>query len=187
MKRRYPDGPKFNLAMVAIAQMFPKRFPFDALAFALDLAQQYGDIAYYSFGPLQVYYLNHPDLVRQVAVEQADRFYKPRLIKYAFRPFAGQGLLTNDGDSWKQQRKLMQPAFHARTLTRYGDSMVEHTQRMLHSFADGEVRDMGAEITQLTLGIVVKTLFGSELPRPAAEIGRCMLALIDAANQRVNS
>jgi cytochrome P450 len=186
MKQKFPDGPKVNFALAVVAQMFPAFFPFDPLSFGLKMARNYGDIAWYSLGPLHVYQLNHPDLVRQILVEQPEKFHKPGLVKRAFRPFAGNGLLTSDGEFWRQQRKLIQPAFHHRQLAAYGDVMVAHTLRMVESFADGEVREIASDMTKLTLEIVVSSLFGSELPPEARDIGGSMSAVMDAANYRVN-
>jgi cytochrome P450 len=187
MKPEYPDGPRIWLPLVIIGQMLPKLFHSDPLAFGLKIARQFGDIAHYRVGPLHVYQLNHPDLARQILVEEAEKFHKPRLMKLAFRPFAGEGLVTSDGTLWKQQRKLMQPAFHPRQLAVYGDVMVTHAMRMVESFADKQVREIGAEMTGLTLGVVARSLFGADLTPEAGEIRRSMLALLDAANQRVNS
>src|SRR4249919_3922667 len=103
-----PPGPRINIVLAVIGQMLPRVFPFDPLAFGLDNARTFGDIAYYKAGPLRVYQVSHPDFARQVLVEEPEKFHKPRLIKNAFRPFAGEGLLTSDGPRWKEQRKLMQ-------------------------------------------------------------------------------
>jgi len=186
LKQRNPDGPRINYPRAIAAQMFPARFKSDPLAFGLTIARNYGDIAYYRFGPLRVYQLNHPDLVRQVLFEQPEKFHKPRLVRRAFRPIAGNGLLTSDGDLWKQQRKLIQPAFHHRQLATYADVMVRHTLRRIDSFAEGDVRDIASEMTKLTLDIVVSSLFGSELPQEARGIGDSMNAVRDAAAYRVN-
>ena len=187
MRRKYPDGPRINLPLVILGQMLPARFPFDPLAFGVGIARQFGDIAYYRIGPLRLYQLSHPDLARQVLVEQPEKFHKPKLVKRAFQPFAGEGLLTSDGSLWRQQRKLMQPAFHPRSLASYAAVMVAHSQGLMGSFVDGEIRDIGADMPRLTLGIVVKSLFGADLPPGAIEISRAMLAVLDAANQRLNS
>jgi cytochrome P450 len=121
--------------------MLPARFPFDPLAFGLGIARQFGDIAHYNLGPLPVYQLNHPDLVRQILVERPEKFHKPRLVKRAFRPFAGERLFTSDGTLWKQQRKLMQPAFHHRQLAAYAGVMVAHARAMMDMFLDREIRE----------------------------------------------
>jgi cytochrome P450 len=187
MKRKYPDGPRIRLPLVVIAQLLPRWFPFDPLAFGLRNAREFGDIAHYKAGPLHVYQLNHPDLVRQILVEQPEKFHKPKLIKRAFRPFAGEGLFSSDGALWKQQRKLMQPAFHPRQLATYADLMVAQARSMMDSFVDREIRDISAEMTKLTLAIVVKSLFGADLPAEAGAVSRSMLAVLDAVNQRLNS
>jgi cytochrome P450 len=187
MKRKYPDGPRINVPLAIIGQMFPKRFPFDPLDFAAGLARQFGDIAHYTLGPLHVYQVNRPDLIRRLLIEQPEKWHKPKLIKHAFRRVGGEGLFTSDGALWKRQRRLIQPAFHQRQLAAYAGVMVAHAESMMASYRDGEVRDIGADMTRLTLGIVVKTLFGEDLPRDAGEIGRSMVAVLDAVNERMNS
>jgi len=109
------------------------------------------------------------------------------LIKRAFRPFAGNGLLTSDGSLWRQQRRLMQPAFHHRHLLMYGRVMVAHAQRLDDTLHDGEVRDINADMVKLTLGVVVKSLFGADFTRQAEEVGDLMMAVLEAANQRLTS
>ena len=99
-----PPGPRINIVLAAIGQMLPRLFPFDPLAFGLHNARTFGDIVYYKVGPLRVYQVTDPAVVRQVLVEEPEKFHKPRLIKRAFEPFAGDGLLTSDCALWKQQR-----------------------------------------------------------------------------------
>ena len=182
-----PPGPRINLVLAVIGQMLPRLFPFDPLAFGLAVAREFGDIAHYSLGPLHVYQLNHPDFARQILVEQPEKFHKARLIKRAFRPFAGEGLLTSDGALWKRQRRLMQPAFHHGHLVTYGAVMVEYAARMADMFRDGQTLDVDAAMSKLTLRIVVKTLFGADVAGEAEEVGRLMVSVLDAANQRLNS
>ncbi len=186
MRRKYPDGPRVHLPLVVIGRMLPAFFPSDPLAFGLTIARNYGEIAHYRLGPLHVYQLNHPDLTRQVLVDQPEKFHKPRLLKSALRPIAGEGLLTSDGELWRQQHKLMQPAFHQRRLETYADVMVTSSMRMMESFVDGQLLDIGAEMGKLTLAVVVKSLFGADLPGDAGEIGKLMLAGLDAVNQRMS-
>src|SRR5580658_8485415 len=188
MKRRFPNGPTISFPRVVIGQMFPSKYPFDPLAFNLGIARKYGDIAYFRLGPLRVYQLNHPELIRQILVEQAPKFHKPSLLKRGSRHILGEGLITSDGLLWKQQRKLIQPAFrHDRLAAAYGDVISAYAERMVSSFEDGEVRSIDAEMGKLTLAIVVKALFGEELSGVADEIGELLLAVAEAAEQRLNS
>jgi cytochrome P450 len=187
MKRQYPDGPRVILPLVVISQLLRSFISFDPLAFGLRLARDFGDIAHYSLGSLHVYQLNSPNLARQILVEEPEKFHKPKLLKRALGPFAGEGLISSDGSAWKQRRELIQPAFHHRQLETYARVMVEYAARTLESFNDGEVRDIGAEMTKLTLAVVVKSLFGADLPRHASDIGQSMVAVLDGANHRMNS
>lgn len=184
--RKYPDGPRINFPMLLLTRVLPEKwFPFDPLQFAID-NRKYGDIAFYRIGPLRVYQLNSPDLMRQILVEEPQKFYKPSLIKRAFKPVGGNGLLTSDGQEWKQQRKLIQPAFHHARLREYAEIMVTHTQRMMDSLRDGETREIGSDMVSLTLGIVVKSLFGADFNASAEEAGALFMPLLDAVNQRLN-
>lgn len=130
-RTEYPDGPRISIPLALLAQVLPGVFRFDSLSFTLNVSREYGDIAYYRFGPLHVYHLCHPDLARQILVEQSEKYRKPELLKHAFGPFAGEGLLISEGAVWKRQRKLMQPAFHHRQLAAYGKLMVAQTLRLL--------------------------------------------------------
>lgn len=133
-----------------------------------------------------MYQLTHPDLARQILTEQPDKFVKARLIKQAFRPFAGEGLLTSDGEFWKQQRRLIQPAFHHGRLAGYGSVMASHARKMAGSFEDGRVIEVDVEMAKLTLAIVVKSLFGADFTRESEEVGGLMVAVLNAANHRLN-
>src|SRR5262249_33666581 len=157
-----PKGPQVNLFLALLAQIMPETLGVDPLEWALN-NRQFGDIAYYKFGPMHVYQLNSPDLARQLLLEHPEKFHKPRIIKHAFGRFGGNGLCTSEGALWKQQRRMMQPAFHHGQLAGYGEIMVSHARRMVEGFRDGEVRDIGAEMVQLTLGIVVQALFGADV------------------------
>ena len=182
MRRNYPNGPRINLSAVIVGQILPKRFPFDPLTFSAGIARDFGDIAHYKLGPLHVYQLNHPRLIREVLVDKAGKFHKPRLVKRGLRPTAGDGLVTSDGALWRRQRKLIQPAFQHDRLAAYASEMVAQAQSMMDSYTEGEVREIGADMAALTLGIVVKCLFGADLPREARDISQSMLAVLDAAN-----
>jgi cytochrome P450 len=182
-----PPGPRINYLLAGIAQMLPRWFPFDPLVFAVQNARTFGDIVFYQVGTLRVYQLTHPDFARQVLVDEPEKFHKPWLLKRAFRPFAGEGLLTSDGLFWKQQRKLIQPAFHHRALSGYVDVMVRHTRQMLETFDEGRVIEVQAQMSALTLGVVVECLFGGDVSRHADEVGRLMTIVLDASNHRLNS
>ena len=83
----------------------------------------------------------------------------------------GQGLLTSEGDFWRRQRRLAQPAFHRSRINEYGATMREIAQAHIRGWRDGDVRDLAQEMTALTLDNAVRTLFSTALPGEAQQVG----------------
>ena len=79
------------------------------------------------FGPQIVVFVNHPDLVEEVLVNQNRKFIKHYRLRDATRTL-GQGLLISEGEFWRGQRKLAQPAFHRERIAAYGQLMVDLTR-----------------------------------------------------------
>lgn len=133
----------------------------DSLQTFLRWAQQFGDIFYYRAAWLHVYFLNDPELIEWVLIRNSQNFLKDRVVQNS-RWFFGNGLLTNEGDSWLRQRRLSQPAFHRERVASYGRVMTTYTEAMLKSWTAGETRDVHQDMMQLTLRIVVRCLFNVE-------------------------
>jgi cytochrome P450 len=140
-------------------------------------AREYGDLVSARFGPRWVLFANHPDLVEEVLVHQNRKFIKHYRLRQA-KSTLGEGLLTSEGEFWRTQRKLAQPAFHRDRVAAYGRVMVEFTGRLLGSWSDGQVRDVHRDMMRLTLEVVAKTLFDSEIGGGSAEVSAAMETLM---------
>ena len=92
----------------------------------------------------------------------------------ALRRVLGNGLLTSDGEFWRRQRKLVQPAFHQERIGAYADVMVKFTQGMLASWKDGQALDIHEAMMRLTLDIVAKTLFDTDVSHEAEDVGAAL-------------
>ncbi|MGA9390656.1 MAG: cytochrome P450 [Candidatus Sulfotelmatobacter sp.] len=145
----------------------------DPLGLYTQWAHQYGDIFYYRVFSRHIYFLNNPDLIEHVLVNDYKSFIKGDALQFNRRIF-GNGLLTNDGESWLQQRHLIQPAFYRDRIESYGDAMVAYTERMLAGWHDGEVRDIHLDMMRLALEIVSKSLFSVELTADTDRIARAL-------------
>src|SRR5690349_3355133 len=113
---------------------------FDPLTFALNVDKNYGGISYNELGPVTMYQITKPSLIHEILVEKADKFHKADRFKYALKSFAGNGLILSEGDFWKRQRKLAQPAFHMKRVESYAQTMVDHTLQMMESWKNGDSR-----------------------------------------------
>ena len=77
-------------------------------------------------------------IVNAINVTYWADFYKPDYIKMMWKPFLGNGLVPNDGESWKRQHKLIMPGFHKKRVDAYAQTMVEFTDRMVDRWEEGE-------------------------------------------------
>jgi cytochrome P450 len=150
----------------------------DPLRFLTHLAREYGDVARFKAGPQRIYLLNHPDYVRDVLVTHHARFHKGRALQRAKR-LLGEGLLTSEGEFWRRQRRLAQPAFHRQRINSYGRVMVERAEKTGARWRDGETLDISKEMMRLTLAVVGKTLFDADVESDADEVGGALTEVMN--------
>jgi cytochrome P450 len=150
----------------------------DQLGFITRL-RSVGDVVRARFLWVPAYFIYHPDDIEYLLVSNAKNFRKAMSLrsKFFYR-LVGNGLLTSEGDFWRRQRRLAQPAFHKQRISNYGDVMVEYTERMLAGWKAGETRDAHRDMTRLTLEIVVKTLFDANVSGDADNIGRVLSEIV---------
>ncbi|HZV01739.1 MAG TPA: cytochrome P450 [Planctomycetota bacterium] len=164
MPARLP-GPRGTLLLGSLSE-----FRRDMLGFMTRCAREYGDMSGFRLAHLRVCLVNDPKLIEQVLVQERDRVRKPwdlRELEFAL----GKGLLTSEGELWKRQRRLIQPAFTHERIRGYGEIMVRRAQAMVASWKDGEVRDLHADMARVTLEIVCEALFGFDISNQADQIG----------------
>src|SRR5205085_1046720 len=100
----------------------------------------------------------------------------------------GLGLLTNEGDSWLQQRRLAQPAFHRQRLAGLTETITSAAGTMLERWRrrdDGGSVDIAAEMTGLTMEIVSRALLGSDLGSIGPEISKAVHTGQEHVNWRI--
>jgi len=172
---KFPPGPPPNLIRSLFGAM--QQNPLD---YFTAMAQQYGDVSGMRIGRFRSLFVNHPDLIEGVLVNNASKYHKGRILqanKYLF----GEGLLTSEGDFWLRQRRLSQPAFHRQRVNAYAATMAEYAEQMAATWRNGEERDIHQEMMQLALRIVGKTLFDADVTRDAREVGETLDVLLHLA------
>ena len=143
------------------------------LEFFLTPTRQYGNVVCYRPAPDPAYLINDPDFIRHVLVDNNRNYTKDTYINQMFKKAVADGLLTSEGETWRRQRRLMQPAFHQQRLATLDKIITERVEIMLKSwelaYQKGESILIAHEIAALTLAITTKILFGIDL---GEEIGR---------------
>lgn len=170
MTSRIPQAP----------QMFPGQallaFRRDPVAY-LRLAACQGDVVRLPLTRQRLFLVNHPDLIKDIFVTHQKQFKKGRGLERA-KKLLGDGLLTSEGADHLRQRRLIQPAFHRRQIESYAEAMTFYALKASGRWADGETRDMAAEMMGLTLAVVGKTLFSADVEAETEEIGDALTEVI---------
>lgn len=167
-----PPGPKGDWLTGSLSA-FRNR----PLEFLEESAREYGSLVYFRAGHQQIYLVNEPELIRKVLVTHNSHFTKSRILQRA-KSLLGEGLLTNEGASHLRQRRMVQPAFYREHLVRYGQDMVELSARARERWQPEAVLDIDREMMRLTLAIVGRTLFSTDVEDEAPQVGEAMNALI---------
>jgi cytochrome P450 len=138
----------------------------------VDLRAQHGDIFLIDMGVMKILGLCHPAHAQHVLRDQSKKYSKGSALWVALRGMLGNGLPVSEGTFWMRQRRMMQPHFHRESLMAMAELMVDAIDEELSTWdkyaQTGQVFDLFHEMTRITMRIIVKTVFGSELdPRKA--------------------
>lgn len=167
------------------------RFQRDPLTTLSDLTNRYGDIVRYRYGPFSVVLLNHPEAVQRMLQDNHLNYGKKNSPFYKMlRHFLGDGLVTSDGDFWRRQRRLAQPAFSRKRLEALGPLMVQCTTDMLDEWRKlpaGAVLNVADEMMKLTLRIVGLALFSLDVSAETRAVAHCLEVLQGQMTQRFQS
>jgi cytochrome P450 len=149
---------------------------YDPLQFLLSMTQQYGDLVHYRSRYGSTYLVNHPEQIAYVF--HNNNYQRGSLLKMAF----GDGLLTSEGETWRCQRRLMQPNFHPQRLAEFGPLITDVTLAMLGRWEplinSGQPLDVGVEMECLTLDFIIQALFSGAMGHKVKEIREAMTIMV---------
>ncbi|MGB8541702.1 MAG: cytochrome P450 [Candidatus Acidiferrales bacterium] len=179
---RVPPGPR-GWPLLGMALQVLR----DPLGTLQRIAREYGDIVTIPIVSESRILLNHPDYIEQVTVIQQSKFHKSKLTKDVTGRLLGEGLLISEGDFWRRQRRLAQPAFQRNRINEYAATMVGSAEAHSKKWQDSEERDIAQEMMALTLEIALRTLFGTTLPGEARQVALSLEFLMRYSLRRARS
>jgi cytochrome P450 len=156
----------------------------DPLGLLTGIARTYGGIAGFKL-VIPAYLVSDPALIKHVLQDRHQNYAKPTHID-RIKPLLGEGLLTSEGDFWRRQRRLAQPAFHRERIASFVATMASSTQDMLDAWRarGSEPFDASEEMMRLTLRIVGRTLMDMELTDDANRVGPALTVALNTVNDR---
>jgi cytochrome P450 len=154
------------------------------------LIKKYGEIYSLSLPFNRVVIAAKPEYAKYILVDN-NKNYRKSLAYDMLRILLGNGLLTSEGDFWKKQRRLAQPAFHKQKLADLTAMMVrraqEEVERLKKHAQSGEYFDVAPEMTTLTLDIISEAIFSNGVEDEKAElISRQITLLNQYATEKLN-
>ena len=157
----------------------------DRAEFMLNLHNRYGDIIRIrGFKP--IYAVRDPEYVRQILTKAWPDYTKNTIDYRVMGQIFGSGLVTNDGESWAKQRRLVQPVFANSNVNRFDDIINSVTQQLIEKWQripPNDVMWLDQEMSQITFQIVCRTLFGENFDHHAGDIA----ALLRGNNRHTQS
>jgi cytochrome P450 len=137
---------------------------------------QFGDV-YRVFAPARGVYnyvINHPDDIKRVLLSNHRNYTKGEGMDRV-KILLGNGIMTSEGDFWRRQRRMMQPAFHRRVIDQFSALIREVNDKFAARWAEKAARaeavNVGDDASELTLEIVLRSIFGNDLARLESEFG----------------
>jgi cytochrome P450 len=132
----------------------------DQLGWLRNLADRHGDVVRLKLLGRPWFLVSHPDDIEAVLVKHARAVGRDDYAEILQRAL-GLGLLTSDGDLWKRQRRIMAQAFVPKRIQGYAETMTRVTQASIAGWRHGEVRNLHAEMSRVTMEVVAEVLFGT--------------------------
>jgi len=108
------------------------------------------------------YFINDPALIDHVLNKDPDNFPKSEIIKGALYTLLGDSVFVTNGEMWKRQRRIIDPAFEGGRLRDVFPSMLDAGQAAvarLDKLADGRPVEIEEQASQMAADIIFRTLF----------------------------
>lgn len=145
----------------------------DLIALTCKVHESCGDFASCSFLGAKLYLLSDPDAIESVLHTNQENYVFGEPDWSPFVRALGRGLLYADGDSYRRQRQLVQPAFQPRKIAAYACTVVDVIRDLERRWekCNGATIDIHQEMMNLTLTVVARVIFSDTIRAGISRIG----------------
>ena len=130
------------------------------------------EVVTHSFLGRTLMIVSRPGSVHHILVRNADNYVRPDAAFRVLAPPIGGGLFLAEGEEWRRQRRMLAPAFAARSVPRLSVHVVRHARRMLSRLHAGPLdrAPLFETLRDLTMTIAADAFFGIDLAPYADEV-----------------
>lgn len=112
--------------------------------------------------------INDPDAVKYILVKNHENYVKGPGFERV-KMLLGNGIIVSDGAYWRKQRRMIQPAFSRQCIDGLAKKIQKANGQWLTRWQEkansGEIIDVTDEMSQLSLEIILRCLFGEDLDK----------------------
>jgi cytochrome P450 len=156
---RMPDGLRMNLPLYILRRFFR---PTNPITLFEHMVKTYGNASSYRVFNTPIIFLNEPEWVQEILVTKAPQLTKERTQR-RMKILLGEGLITSEGNFHMRQRRIAAPAFHRQRIQSYADIMARQGAILREQWQPGATLDITQEMMHLSLEVVARTLFATEV------------------------
>ena len=140
-----------------------------------------------SDGTRDIHVFSHPDYVRHILVTNHQNYTKGAEIKRVGL-LLGNGIMVSEGELWRRQRRILQPAFLTRSIAAMATPVIAANLRLREKWLAAARRGASVNVTRdvshLTLEIVLRAVIGEDLERLTAQDGEIPFAVVSEESER---
>ncbi len=118
------------------------------------------------------YLINQPELVKLVLKERPDDFPKSGRVSEGLRPLLGDAVFLTNGEPWKRQRRIIDPAFEVGRLRETFPYMWAAAEGAVKRLAPSVGREIEVEqhTSHATADVIFRTLFSIPIENEIAAV-----------------
>jgi cytochrome P450 len=146
--------------------------------FRTEIRRQHPDISRFRLGPYTFVTVAEPGLCQEV-LTRTEEFDKTPAVTAAARPAFGTGILLIENRPHRTRRRMIQPAFNHSRIVNYVDTISKHATERGQMWHDGQVMDIGEEMTALTMRVIGKIMFDLDDLGDEDELGKAITTTFD--------
>jgi cytochrome P450 len=123
----------------------------------------------------RLFLVNDPAAIKRVLIDNSVNYQKTEITRRILEPGLGKGLITSEGETWRQHRRAMSPAFDHRSVAAYTPVMTAAAEELLAEWGkvpSGTGVDVQTAMMEVTLNIISRTMFSSDSDDIVTIMGR---------------
>ena len=123
----------------------------------------------------RLFVINDLAAIKRVLIDNAANYKKTEITRRILEPGLGKGLITSEGETWRQHRRAMSPAFDHRSVAAYTPVMTQAAEELLAEWSKvpaGTAVEVQTAMMEVTLNIISRTMFSSDSDDIVTVMGR---------------